>query len=311
MLDKKREYREIIRESLIREGYMSKPSFEEKLKEIIDDSFEELPLRLKKKQKIEEGDFDDINELTDEEITEYEKCLPPYIQDLPGSLRSTDPKELQTRIDAIDKRLGEIDDEIEEEDNIQQEAQQTIDDLTEENESLQQNIDEYNELGDRFAEYDEKAQGEAIDECSRIRDDWDSLEKDFDMPESLGMLVRTLDGSFEHKGFLDGAEVQGFHDIADMLDDYAYDMVEGDDGDITYRPVHEMASRIRDFADEHDINKHDSGDTLVEMSNVGDGGSPSEWEDTIKCNRKEIDNQQKIYDDSVKSQERKEKEKED
>lgn len=71
MLDKKREYREIIRESLIREGYVSKPSFEDKLKEIIDDSFEELPLRLKKKQ---ERVVEDVNELSDKDIVEYEKC---------------------------------------------------------------------------------------------------------------------------------------------------------------------------------------------------------------------------------------------
>lgn len=315
MFDKK-EYREIIRQGQMRRGYISKPSFEDKLKEILDDSFDELLFLLKNKEEDVDEIFEkyydkDINELSDEEIVEYEKCSPEYIQNLPGSLRSTDPQELQSRVDAIDKRLEELDDELEDEYDFQDFAQGEIDKAQSQIDEAQKNLDDYHKQEDDWIELDEKMQGKAYDKASKIRDDWDKFSKDYEVPDTLSMLVRTIDDSFEHKGHLDSNEVDGLHDVADMLDDYANDMEVGLIGNSPYAPVHKIASDIRDFADEFDINNSPQGDSLVEIMDIASKGLPSEWEDTIEVATEIVDTNTRLLDESVKSTASKEKERDD
>ena len=320
MDNKKYEYKQIIRESLIKGGYLKKPSFEDKLDEIINDSFNNLDLLLKKQEdkdleEYEEWDIEDINELSDEEIVEYEKCLPDYITSLPGSLRSTDPKELQGRLDAIDKRLGELDNEIDDEIAFQDFAQNEIEEAEKKKVEAQKNLDDYHEKEEQFLKDSEKSQGEALDHATEIRDAWDEFKEDWDVPQSLDILVRGLGDSFEHKGYLDGDEVGGFKDVADMLDDFANDVEAGgfDDDweESSVSHVHELAQDIRDFADEYDINKSSQGDTLVELMGIAGRGEPSEWENTISDSDEIISRNQESYDDSVKIQERLEKERDD
>lgn len=317
MENKKYEYKRIIMESLIRGGYLKKPSYEDKLDEIINDSFNNLDLLLKKKQEnkdleeYEEWDIDDINELSDEEIVEYEKCLPEYISSLPGSLRSTDPRELQDRLDTIDKRLDELDDEIDDEVEFQETAQNEIEEATKKKEEAQKNLDDYEKREQDFLDTDEKLQGEAIDGASELRDKWDGFSQEWDVPESLDALVRTIDGYFEHKGFLYSDEVEGLHNIADMLDGYANDMTDGGDEDITYYPVYRMAQDIRDFADAYDINKHPMGDELSDLSSIAGQGKPTEWRETIEESDEIIERNHELINDSVKTQAKKEKERKD
>lgn len=315
MDNKKYEYKQIIRESLIKGGYLKKPSFEDKLDEIINDSFNNLDLLLKKQEdkdieEYEEWDIDDINELSDEEIVEYEKCLPEYISNLPGSLRSTDPKELQGRLDAIDKRLGELDEEIDDEIGFQDFAQKEIEEAEKNKAEAQKNLDDYHKQEEEWVAENEKSQGEALDKASDIRDRWDEFARGGEPPQSLDTLVRTIGDSFEVKGFLYGEEAENIREIAGMIVDFAYDVSGGDDTTWTNQVIG-IADDLRAFADDYDINKSSQGDALVELMGIAGRGEPSKWENTISDSDEIISRNQETYDESVKIQARKEKERDD
>lgn len=317
MFDKK-EYREIIRQGQIQRGYVSKPSFEDKLKEIIDDSFEELPILLKNKEEeiLQKYEDKDINELTDEEITEYEKCLPEYIQNLPGSLRSTDPKELKSRVDAIDKRLDELEEEIEEEQIFQDNAQEVIDEATQKKEEAQKNLDDYHKQEDDYLKNEETLQGEALDDASKIRDDFSEVEEDYDVPQRIRTIISMIGTEFDDypRGLLYTDEVEGYKQVADDLDDFANDLEIGSLEDwetTTIGKAHKVAQSIRDYADKYDVNKHKLGDDLSDLMSIAGKGQPSEWQNIIDESDEIIERNTELMSDSVKTQTRKEKERND
>lgn len=100
----------LIGETLIKQGYMSKPSFEDNLQKIISTTFTNLPQLLEKNESTWEDK--DINEWDDSDFVEYEKCQPDYIASLPGDLRSTDVNLLTERKEVIDQKLKEVREQI-------------------------------------------------------------------------------------------------------------------------------------------------------------------------------------------------------
>ena len=85
-------------------------SFEERLQDIINDSFD----LTWKKMEFSDYSLADILALDETGFIEYTKCQPDYITSLPGDLRSNDPNVLTERLDEIDKRKNEVDEHISE-----------------------------------------------------------------------------------------------------------------------------------------------------------------------------------------------------
>lgn len=160
-------------------------SFEEKLDKIITNTFSNLDNLLLKKEQYSSWEDKDINDWTDEEFIEYEKCQPNYITSLPYDLRTNDLSKLQERVMATSREMQRTGN------NILQNTSELADaiDWAEENdndcaenmksasESLKILKDELNEYDGEYMDTHNYLQG-LCEECEKIMPRvWDKYEK--------------------------------------------------------------------------------------------------------------------------------------
>lgn len=319
----KEHYKKIIGEALIREGYMNEPSFSEKLDEIITTTFAHLEeLILKNKYTFEDKD---INEWTDSDFIEYEKCQPDYIQSLPGTLRSTDPKELQLRLDTINNRLKEIDDLNNSREEYISEQEQEIDDLKNINEELQKNLDDFDAKENEFIKQNQEMQTEAvnqwIDDFDGSFEEWvNSAPGEYNVTglvdeDRLNYIMANFSRYFfKYKGFLTTEEVEEIKGYANDIDIIASAL-----GDTNYNDATDewsqmgmfLSDELRDYADKYDFNKHPISNTLLEINDAREQGLPQKWANQISDNNQTIDRTQSFIDSTRKIQAVDDKEKTD
>ena len=195
MLDKE-DYSKIIEESLIRKGYLPKPTFEEKLQDIITNSFQNFEWKKKEHYAWEDKDIKDWEE---EDFIEYEKCQPDYITGLPGDLRTNDLDVLEERAEVLDERMAD--------------TKKEISDLNKELNSVERGIDsEHDYLVDEISRRGWSKETRSTDEytddlSSELQQKYDSLVADMD---------RYLDEIDAH--YNDGKDITPF--VTNLADKY-------------------------------------------------------------------------------------------
>ena len=303
----KAHYEKLLQETLIKNGYLPNPSFEEKLLKILQSSFPYLQV----KSQGYSWEDRDISEWTEQDFIEYEKCQPDYITSLPGDLRSTDPNLLRERLTEIENRIEALDKEREETDAQFEDTQNKIDELTSRNDELKKNLDDYVAKENQFIQDSLEVKKEATDEAKEIRDNWD----EYGTPNNEVTSNMSVDDFIEamnnfgidppltdNNGLLTSSQVNWVKNLAENLETYAMgDEVDGGDSEGRYSVMSEELSAwafsLEEYADKYDVNNHPLGETITEINNITSQGLPQQWAEEYSNNLNEINEQEKLLND--------------
>ena len=262
------------------------------------------------------ADFMEGRKSLDDLMSEKSYHDKEHLMSLPYDRRSTDPKELQERLDEIDKRMKANDRLIENEKKTQEDLAQTNSMLEEEIYDKYLPAIEKIEMAEKqFETYDKEMQEEAYESISsiieRFREECPDLNHAVidGKPNLVYSEMMGLNELFSEGGLITSMNAEGLNNLAGKLVDYAYDVTGGDDTPWSDRVIG-IADDLRYLARKHDINTNKNGTKLAkELESAKE--DKEYFNKEIELNQKAININNEKIDKSKKEQKRLENENKD
>ena len=248
MLDKK-EIEGIVDKSFYDCGYKKKYTKQYYI-DLVNNTMQNINWNEKSK---EDANDDDVENKIKEDGTE-EKCSKPHITSLPYDNRTSDLDKLQKRLDTIDERM---------------------DDLQEEHFALTSDIESLSNLIKKHDKSYEELQEEAFESVKSIQDRFNEELQGYDLgkatingrPNQVYSEINGLTELFEYSSMIMGDEANHLNEIAGQIVDFAYEQTGGDDTPWSNRVIG-IADDIRALANKHNVNNNPQGNELDEFFNA-------------------------------------------
>lgn len=194
----------------------------------------------------------------DESPVEEEKCgNPKYISELPGDLRSNDESLLIDRFDACTTKMAEVKLEI---NSLKSDLEDVVKKAVVNREELKEGLDELGSMAldnQKFYDADDKVR----DEKNNLLDD--IIERagennivEYDDSGTIDNDILKIKDLLKDSSWIDNDDQDFINNVSDRLHKLGDDLAEDNDGDISFKPIHDIADDLKLIASNDSFDKN-------------------------------------------------------